>query len=101
MVPNSKEHRIPVVYLITNKVNGKIKPVAQFDLQHNLIHVWDQAGIVSKQLGIAIHRIRKACSKKGQICGFIWEYIEDENLIEEVRSKVCQQWKEQHGTAIG
>jgi hypothetical protein len=62
-----------------NEESARSKPVAQYDLQGNLIKVWPSIAEAQRH-GYTVANICKVC--KGQRPthkGFVWKYVETEN----------------------
>lgn len=65
--------------LLSGAKNPNARKVAQYDLNYNLIKVWDCMTTASKELGISNQNIYNCCngfSKKAG--GFVWRYYENE-----------------------
>lgn len=55
---------------------ARSKPVAQYDMEGNLIQVWPSASEVERVLGYFQGGISMCCNGKGKTYkGFIWKYI--------------------------
>lgn len=72
--PNYGNHKL------AGKNHPKSKKVAQYDLDGNLIRIWDYAKQVSEELqisyGVLKQHLNKKC-KKEDYKGFIWKYVDD------------------------
>lgn len=53
------------------------KKVIQFDLNHNVINVWDSLAEISRQLGFSSGNISMCCNGKytKPLYGFYWEFV--------------------------
>ena len=59
------------------KHNDKTKPIYQYDLQGNLLKIWENPNDIEKELGIKKGSIQKAISKNyNQSFGYKWSYKE-------------------------
>ena len=59
------------------KYNDKTKPIYQYDLQGNLLKIWENPNDIEKELGIKKGSIQKAISKNyNQSFGYKWGYKE-------------------------
>lgn len=60
------------------KENSRSKKVAQYDLQMNLIRIWDSVRDIERETGINHGNISKCCNGKYKMSGqFVWKYIEE------------------------
>lgn len=59
------------------KENPNSKKVAQYDLQMNLIRIWDSVRDIEREMGINHANISRCCNGKYKTSGqFVWKYIE-------------------------
>lgn len=76
-----------------NTVNKKIKEiknVKQYDLNGNLIGIWDAANIAAEYYNTTAKAIRKVCiGERKTCCNFIWKYFD---IIENKKNKVVRQY---------
>lgn len=60
--------------------NGSAKAIAQYDLDDNLIKIWDYVREASEELGLDYSSLCKCGKGKIKTCGgFKWKYIKKEN----------------------
>lgn len=60
------------------KENSHSKKVAQYDLQMNLIRIWDSVRDIERETGINHANISRCCNGKYKTSGqFVWKYIEE------------------------
>lgn len=65
---------------LIGKNNPKAKMVAQYDLNGNLIKIWDYIRQASKELNIKENNISQCLNGKQKTSGgFIWKYYKEEN----------------------
>ena len=65
------------------KNNPNSKKVAQYDLNENLIKIYNSIREAQRETGISRYSILKCCKgEKNNIDGFIYKYIEEENKNE-------------------
>ena len=70
--PNYNNHKLK------GKNNPKSKKVGQYDLDGNLIKVWDYAKQISEEVGINYSLLRSNLQGKRktyELSGFIWKYV--------------------------
>ncbi len=62
----------------------KKQKVAQYDLQKNLIKIWNSMSDVERELGISKGNVSACCKKKNKTAGgFIWKYY-DKGSVDEL-----------------
>lgn len=60
-----------------------VQKIAQYDLQGNLIKIWDSISDAGRELGIIRANISACCrGKRNTVSGFIWKYYIDETINE-------------------
>lgn len=58
------------------KPSKKRKQVGQYDINGNLIKIWDCADMIAKELHINANNIRNCCrNNRYKVGGFIWKYM--------------------------
>jgi hypothetical protein len=56
--------------------------VAQYDMQENLIKIWDCMSDAGRELKVDTSNIYKCCAGKYKTAGgFIWRYYDDDEMI--------------------
>jgi len=63
------------------------KPIEQYDLNNNLIKIWESARIAAEYLNIYLQRIILCCnnSKRNKTYkGYVWKYVDDLDLPDEI-----------------
>ena len=66
--------------LLLGAKNPKAKKVLQYDLEENLIKIWDCMSEAGRQLNINNRSIYNCCKGSAKTAGgFIWKYCENEN----------------------
>lgn len=64
------------------KESQKMRKIAQYNLQGELIRIWDCMHDIGRELGIAISNVQKCCKgKRKTSAGFIWKYYEDIEIV--------------------
>lgn len=67
---------------LIGKSNPRARKVSQYDLDGNLIKIWDCISEAERKLGLGIHSVYKCCKGKRKTAGgFIWKYYEDIKTI--------------------
>lgn len=58
------------------------RKIMQYDLDGNLIRIWDSMGQAARELAIGKGNIYNCCKEKCKTgCGFIWKYCDDMEMI--------------------
>lgn len=71
---SSKSHK----GLLKGAKNPKARKVAQYDLQENIIKIWDCISEAERESGLSKHSVYKCCKGERKTSGgFIWKYYED------------------------
>ena len=75
----SEDFKKKMSKLKSGENNHNAKRVAQYDLNGNLIRIWDYIRQVEKETGISHANISKCCKGKSKTAGgYIWRYTDDE-----------------------
>lgn len=62
--------------------NNMRKTIVQFDLNMNIIKIWNSMSEASKKLNISLSGISNCCSKKLKTSGsYIWRYADEVNMV--------------------
>lgn len=60
----------------------KMRKIAQYNLQGELIKIWNCMNDIGRELNIAIGNVQKCCKgKRKTSAGFIWKYHEDIEMV--------------------
>lgn len=60
----------------------KMRKIAQYNLQSELIKIWDCMNDIGRELNIAISNVQKCCKgERKTSAGFIWKYYEDIEIV--------------------
>lgn len=61
-------------------LNGKSRPVVQFDLNNNYVREWVSASVVKREIGYCNDKIRRCCNGGSkEAFGYIWKYKDQLN----------------------
>lgn len=73
----TQSENIQYAYNNKTKTPPHMKKVKQYDMDGNLIRIWESQTEAAKQLGLHQGNIYKVCSgKRNQTGGFKWQYTE-------------------------
>lgn len=78
----SEEYRQKISKATKGKNNPKSKRVAQYDLNENLIKIWDYAKQISEEISeinySGLRAVLQGRTKTNQYKGFVWKYYEED-----------------------
>lgn len=63
---------------IKETLRKQLKPINQYDINHNFIKRWESSIDIQETLGIKSHLITRCCRGVGKtVHGFVWKYVDD------------------------
>lgn len=78
----SEEHRRKLSEAQRSMYKCNARKVLQYDLDGNLIKIWDSMGKAARELEISVQNIYNCCRGYSQKAnGFIWKYYDDVEII--------------------